>query len=447
MKKLNTFLAIMGCMIFFTVLTFAETENINTRLTKAISQGNINAVQRILKEGAKVNVRGDKGLTPLHAAVLNNQTEIAKLLISKGADVKAVDDTNGNNVLMMAAENNNVELLKIFLKKGININVKNDKGQTALDLVSDHNFKPLRGLAIKFLVDNGAPISNETKQKLADSLDNYAKSDEDSLAILEVIGPDYTKTKTYFLARAAGNNWQKTAKWLVNAGVDINGDALTNKPVLCYVIFDSRNDFRDPKLAQPVKLLLDLGANPDTNCNGQSAAAYAASNLNINQIKLLLEAGAKKEGLLDALIDHAVPMETGDYAFPMIKDLLEGDEAYAKSYFTLQGAVKKGHIDVVAYLLDRNKYKKKELKEIVKDGLRQRDAYMQYIINTKNDYKTEAQIRQKRIDYGAIQIYFIEESLKLIKPDIVFPPNTSGFEASATFKKGVKRFYTKEEKK
>ena len=59
--------------------------------------GHAEIVENLLNEGFNVNSR-DKGYrTPLHYAVLGNQIEISRLLISKGAIVDAIGDLLDQN--------------------------------------------------------------------------------------------------------------------------------------------------------------------------------------------------------------------------------------------------------------------------------------------------------------------------------------------------------------
>ena len=58
---------------------------------KLIQQGDFNAVKRMIEAGANVNKKS-AGMTPLMYAARHNKVEILKLLIAKGANLKATSD-------------------------------------------------------------------------------------------------------------------------------------------------------------------------------------------------------------------------------------------------------------------------------------------------------------------------------------------------------------------
>ena len=62
---------------------------------------------------------------------MNSNTEIAKALIDKGADVNA-EDKKRQTVLMIATAKGNIEIAKILIDKGADVNAKDINGATAL---------------------------------------------------------------------------------------------------------------------------------------------------------------------------------------------------------------------------------------------------------------------------------------------------------------------------
>ena len=78
----------------------------------AISNGEVEVVKKFIKYGADVNERTN-GMTPLMYAARYNQTEIIKLLISNGADVKA-KCKNGLTALKYAEISNATEAAELL---------------------------------------------------------------------------------------------------------------------------------------------------------------------------------------------------------------------------------------------------------------------------------------------------------------------------------------------
>jgi ankyrin repeat protein len=189
------------------------TTNLQDALMSAIRNGNVEDVKFVLAKGADVNAKdkyeaqydgdedgGDR--TPLHYAIeyikYGSTIMIAELLISKGADVNAVDATgstplhdilktsaeraevrkalediaasliaNGANVnaqhsmtgetpLHMAAYNGFEDTVALLLVKGADANARNHSGQTPL-------FGPLTTDVAEILIKHGADLTIKSK--------------------------------------------------------------------------------------------------------------------------------------------------------------------------------------------------------------------------------------------------------------------------------------------
>lgn len=88
-----------------------------TPLGTAISKGDVEAARKFLEYGANVNEKSN-GMSPLMIAARYNNVEIIKLLLDKGADVKAKCE-KGFNALKYAELSNAkeaAELLKAAMK-------------------------------------------------------------------------------------------------------------------------------------------------------------------------------------------------------------------------------------------------------------------------------------------------------------------------------------------
>ena len=86
-------------------------------LLEASSEGDIDALRRMLRAGEDIEVRDGARRTPLLLAVRANQVEAARLLIEAGADVNAKDAVQDTPFLYAAAEGRN-DILRHILASG-----------------------------------------------------------------------------------------------------------------------------------------------------------------------------------------------------------------------------------------------------------------------------------------------------------------------------------------
>ena len=82
-------------------------------LCMAISKGDIATVKQIIAYGVDVNDSTNRGLTPLMYAAIYNQTEIAKLLLEKGADLSK-KDKSGSTALDHAKTSGSTAVLELL---------------------------------------------------------------------------------------------------------------------------------------------------------------------------------------------------------------------------------------------------------------------------------------------------------------------------------------------
>jgi len=114
---------------------------------------NVEVVKVLLSMGAKVDIKGQGGFTPLHMAATYGNVEIAKILISNRANVSSKEN-NGFTPLHIAAvarktaNGRNIEIAKILVSKGADVNARsntNAKGglYTPLDLAEQIGDTPM----------------------------------------------------------------------------------------------------------------------------------------------------------------------------------------------------------------------------------------------------------------------------------------------------------------
>jgi uncharacterized protein len=91
-----------------------ETSDVNP-LCLAISKGDIATVKQIIAYGIDVNDTTNRGMTPLMYAAVYNQSEIARLLIEKGADLYKKD--NGGNTALDLAKTSGSDAVIAVIKE------------------------------------------------------------------------------------------------------------------------------------------------------------------------------------------------------------------------------------------------------------------------------------------------------------------------------------------
>ena len=129
---------------------------------EAIVCGKINIVEDWIntKDDKVVNTYSNDGFTPLSLATFFNQTEIAKLLVIKGADPNlSAKNPSKVNALHAAVAKENIELCKLFIEKGVDVNAIQMDGVTALHSAVHRNNLSMT----KLLVNKGADVSLKMK--------------------------------------------------------------------------------------------------------------------------------------------------------------------------------------------------------------------------------------------------------------------------------------------
>ena len=91
-------------------------------------------LEYLLQQGARVHDVDDRGHSALYWACFNNNPNCITTLLKHGADVNG-SDNNGNTHLHHGAHYANLEVIKALVASPqCDVNVKNNKGQTALDV-------------------------------------------------------------------------------------------------------------------------------------------------------------------------------------------------------------------------------------------------------------------------------------------------------------------------
>ena len=80
-------------------------------------------------------MQDSQGNTALHIAAQYNQTDVAKYLVDKGADLN-LQDSQGNTALHIAVQYNQTNVAKYLVDKGADLNLQNNDGKIPVDIAA-----------------------------------------------------------------------------------------------------------------------------------------------------------------------------------------------------------------------------------------------------------------------------------------------------------------------
>ena len=143
--------AIANCAIMYSEtlpLIVKEAKNRNA---------DIEIIKLLLEVGVDPNSRemtDNWNTTALHYVVRWNHLELAKLLISSGAEVN-VRDKNDNTPLHYVDKTDSIEVVEFLIQSGAEVNAKNNIGRTPLHSAARRNYLAVAQL----LISSGAEVN------------------------------------------------------------------------------------------------------------------------------------------------------------------------------------------------------------------------------------------------------------------------------------------------
>ena len=107
-----------------------------TPLHKAAERAGTVVIDTLIKQGADLEARDKEGQTPLHRAAMSSGSVAVNALIAAGADFHACDQ-EGTTPLHLAAKHDKRRILEVLLAAGAKANSRTKQGCLAVDLVPD----------------------------------------------------------------------------------------------------------------------------------------------------------------------------------------------------------------------------------------------------------------------------------------------------------------------
>jgi len=104
-------------------------------IIQAVKHGDENLVRKLLdQDSARANSHTKEAATPLMYASMAGSMALVEILLEYGADINAKDFDNGWTALMQATYYDQTEIAKYLIKRGANVNLRAKNGVTALDM-------------------------------------------------------------------------------------------------------------------------------------------------------------------------------------------------------------------------------------------------------------------------------------------------------------------------
>ncbi|CAH0032595.1 unnamed protein product [Clonostachys rhizophaga] len=286
-------------------------------------------------------------LTPLQWAASSDSHDTVKLLIEKGANLEAKNNSK-ETALALAARHGRTGIAKLLLEKGACFDVE-DKGSMSPLLIAAMN----RHTEIaRHLLDLGAKLGDKDMQK---SLCRAAEFGPTSMVelLLERGGDIETKNKEgcSLLILAAKNGHEDTVKFLVEKSAKIEETDELGRTALSWAAEDGN--------LETVEYLLEKGADSGSaDLGGGTALLWAAGKGRVDAMKCLFEKssavinstahGGQNAFLLAASAGQVKSME---YLLGISNDMLGSVDVLGRN--ALLFAAMGGHVDAVKYLLEQ----------------------------------------------------------------------------------------------
>ncbi|MDQ2732542.1 MAG: ankyrin repeat domain-containing protein, partial [Armatimonadota bacterium] len=255
-------------------------------LTAACAKGDIESINDLLANGAKINEKDSSNWTPLTSAVIGGHFDAIKLLVDKGANVNLAAHLN-TTPLMMAAGQGNYDAAAYLIDHKADVNAKDNFGRRPL-MMAASRADSLK--LVQLLLDHHAEV-NATDQAGGTAL-------------------------LYHTGR--GN--VDAVKLLLDRGADVNATANHGvTPLLNSIDSNTQNNAM-------VQMLLNKGAKPNAgDIAGRTPLTVAVKMHNLDAVQMLIAKGAD-------------PTPRDDQGNTLLMQNLADEKAYdALSYLTQHG--------------------------------------------------------------------------------------------------------------
>lgn len=261
---------------------------------KAVTTGDIEAVEKIFAAGVNINKKKKNGLTPLMTAAYKGHYHVAQFLIENNADINEKDKEDGT-ALMHAARGNHANLVRLFIDNNANINATEQKGNTAVMIAAAFGQQE----SLKALLEKHANISLKTNK--GETAEQIAKRRNQAAAAQLLEEQKKLQIKRLFTASRRGD--LKRVKRNLAAGADINAIMDGETALMAAARYGHYSQI------QVAKFLLENNANPFLKNSNNETAFDIAKKENNTEIAELIRKNMKQiEHNLEQEIEGCNPL-------------------------------------------------------------------------------------------------------------------------------------------
>ncbi|WP_304333159.1 ankyrin repeat domain-containing protein [Brachyspira innocens] len=320
-------------LFLFSLYLYSQTDNKTKayeRLREYVNEGNVKEAENILKQhNVNINNLDYEDFTLLSIAVMDNNIEMAELLLKYKADVNTVV-SDGDTALILAVDNNNMEMVKLLLSYGADIDYQGFRGRTALFCALEYNRKENIEM-VKLLIKNKADV-------------NIAYDG------------DYENEETP-LMYAAMKGYKETVKILIENKADINKRNIYNANALIYAYMYGHEDIANillqngsDSLDKSLKVC-DLNQSTLLNLNVPliNAAHYSTNEVFLQK---LIDSGSYKDYDYDTALREAASYNNINAVKVLIKNNADVNVQNRDGMTALMSACYNGNLEMTKMLLD-----------------------------------------------------------------------------------------------
>src|SRR6056300_1317030 len=249
----------------------------------AVKKGNVNAVKKLLNNGANVNQNIGNGSSPLIQASSNGNLELVKLLLAKGANVNKASKERWTPLYEASYEGHPYVVKVLLAAPGIDVNKADKFGKTPL-LTASRN-----GHTVTVTLLLAAPGIDVNKADKDGETPLYLASDRDHVKVVKLLlskGANINKATESGdtpLLTASYRGHTEVVKLLLAKGADANKADVDGGETALYVA--SEEDY-----AGIVEILLKAGANPNKADNRGRTPLYVATREgHVTSVRALLK--------------------------------------------------------------------------------------------------------------------------------------------------------------